>query len=478
MFSKLLKSSIFNSWFSNFVILFSSLIAIPIVIMKLQVEEINLWFLFTSVVAISQGALFGFNGTFVRFVAYSFSGVKISEFRNLRFKNELKHNDIADAKEFSKIFFLMKRVYHFLSIIYLSILLLLGVFALDKPIQSLDEVSSGWIAWSIIVASTTLTLTFGYYQVFLEGINKVALVQRILGIVNLIGLFFILGVLFIYPTLISIVLVYQLITVCATVIVVYFAKKELISLTVDKSFDKFDKELFSIVWESAWKSGITTIIANVVKHISAILVSQLFTPAISASFLFTKRIFDILERFTMTTFQARIPAIAQLRGRGDIGRLIPFLKQTQYISYGVFLIGYLIFIIAGDKILSLIKSNVAIGNYDLIILFSFSAFFTRWAGMTLATSNQANHVVEHIIITTSSIVFFIIIFLFYDVMTINVFPFAQMISMIVIIPIIAKQVYSTLHTSFLKYEKFVLFPIFGLLLLINLIYYFEVTHYE
>ena len=82
MLNYFLNSSILNSWFSQVVILLSSLIAIPIVITTLDVEEINVWFLFATVLAMSQGVLFGFNGTFTRFIAYSYAGVKIEEFRN------------------------------------------------------------------------------------------------------------------------------------------------------------------------------------------------------------------------------------------------------------------------------------------------------------------------------------------------------------------------------------------------------------
>lgn len=473
IFHKIFHSSIFNSWFSGLVILFSSLIAIPIVITKLNVEEINLWFLFASIIAMSQGMLFGFNGTFTRFIAYSFSGVSIEEFRNIKFKKESNFSEQINTFEFTRIFILMKNVYIFLSLFYLFVLVLLGFFALDKPIAALVNPNEGWISWLIIILTTTLTLSFGYYQVLLEGINKVALVQRIIGIVNLLGVPVILGVLFLNPTLVSIVLVYQIVAVTATLSVVYFGVKEKRNLKIIIGDNKFDKDLFLIVWESAWKSGITTIIANVVKHISAILVAQLFSPTQSASFLFTKRLFDVIERFTMITFQARTPLIAKYRGRGDFYTLMPILYQTQYISYSVFLAGYFILLFFGENILALINSNVELSSFSLIMLFSFATFLSRWGGMTLAISNQSNNVVEHINAIVVFIVFFTVVFIFYKILGINVFPFAQIIAMIVIMPLNAKLVYKTLHTTFFAYEFKIMFPMLGLLTLINLLYYWS-----
>lgn len=471
MIHRLLNSSILNSWFSNVVILVSSLIAIPIVITNLDVQEINIWFLFASVVAMSQSILFGFNGTFARFISYSFSGVKIKEYQVIKHKNNINFNETFCVLELSRIFYLMRNIYFFLSICFLFVLIIIGYFVLRHPVNLLTYPNEGWTSWMIIVASTTYTLSFGYYQVFLEGINKVALVQRTIGLVNLIGLPFILGILYFYPTLIAIVFIYQLISLITTTCIIYFAILERKKLGIKSSKNKIDKELFAIVWESAWKSGITTILANIVKHISAVLVAQLFSPAISASFLFTKRLFDVIERFTMTTFQARIPIIAKLRGQGDFKKLIPFLRQTQIMSFSVFLVGYSILLFFGESVLEIINSNVELVNFNLIILFSFATFLSRWGAMNMLISNQANHVVEHYNALIGSSVFFIVIYFLYGSLGINVFPVAQILSFIAVIFLFIKNVYPSIQETFYNYEKRLMLPMLGVLILINSIYY-------
>lgn len=471
MFNKILQSSIFNSWFSASVGLLLSLIAIPIVITKLNVNEINLWFLFASITAIGNGVQFGFNTTFTRFIVYVNSGLRIKNFKNLRFKKETNYDVIVDEVEFSKVYYLMKKIYIYLSYVYLFVLFIIAYFTLPKPISALSNPIQGWIAASIVGFSSTLTLSFGYYQNFMLGINKVALVQRITGLVMLVGLSLILGVLLFYPNFISIILVYHFVYISVLFVIIYYAKKEIRKRSIIKHSNSFDKELFSVVWESAWKSGITTITSSVVKNISAILVNHYFTPTVSASFLFTKRIFDIIERFTMTTFNSRLPVIAKIRGQGNLNKLIPFLRQTQWISYGVFILGYVILLIGGENILTLIDSNVTLGSFSLIILFSISKFISRWSGMTLSISNQSNHVVEHINAIITSVVYFSVIFLGIKYIGLEVFPLALLVSMLVVKPVIIKLVYNTINTTYWKYEKKVFIPAFGLLLLINILYF-------
>jgi len=476
LFKKLFHSAVFNSWFSGIVSLISSLIALPIVITKLSVEEINVWLLFSSIVVLSQGVQFGFNSTFSRFIVYVYNGVRIDEFKNLRFKSEMKTKSCFDENEFLRVFNLMRFIYLFVTILYFVLLCLVGITILSKPLNSLVNPIDGWIAGSIIAISTTLNLYFSYHQNFMLGINKVALLQRITGVINFFGIGIILLVFYFNPTLISLVFIYQVITLIVLFSIIYYSKKEFSNICFKDPYFKFDKELFHIVWHYAWKSGITILVSNLIRHMSVLIVSQFFSPAISASFLFTRKVFNIIENFTMITFQARLPVIAKYRGIADFDKLIPFLKQTQYITYGVFLLGYIILITGGEYILSFLNSNVRLGSHALIILFSFSTFMTRWGGMTLAISNQSNNVVEHINAVVVITVYSLIVFLGFVSLGVEVFPFALTLSMFAVAPFIIKYTYKYLFTTFWTYEKNVCIPYFASLTLINIIYLYYLKH--
>ena len=174
---------------------------------------------------------------------------------------------------------------------------------------------------------------------------------------------------------------------------------------------------------------------------------------------------------SMTAFQARIPRLSMYRGRGALNELLPFLKSTQWLVYGVFLIGYTVLLFLGQDILNYISSNVLIGNFGLVALFSFATFFSRWGAMSLSISNQANHVVEHINAIVVGSVFLIVSIIFYPYMGVAVFPFAILCGLIVSSPLLISQVYPTLNCGFWTYEKSVMIPALMILVLLNLIYY-------
>ncbi len=467
MLKKIYNSSILNSWFSNVVIIFNMLIALPFVITKLSVEAVNVWFLFATIVSLTQGIVLGFSSTFSRFISYVYAGIALNEVKHLAEKKKISHGD-TNLAELEKILNVIIPLYFLLSTIFLIILSIIGYIFLKNPILSMEDPSEGWLAWSIVLISSTFILSLNFYQVFLDGINQVALVQRIIGLVNLIGLSFIIIVLVYIPSLISITIIYQFVSLSTMLVISFFSYKKMKSMGLKTNFHSFDIATFFLIWDTAKKSLFTTIIANIVRHISSLIVAQLLPPAQSASFQFVKRVFDVIERFTTATFQSKLPLLSRLRGRGDINGFTMILKKIQYISYAVFLLGYVIFLFLGEHIVNLLNSEIFIDK-KLIVAFAFSILATRWTGIGLAISNQSNKVIEHWAIAISSALYFILIFLFIDKLGFYAFPLAQLTSMLLISPLIIYQVYNTFNTKFILYEKRMLFPIILTTFLISLL---------
>jgi hypothetical protein len=471
MIKRILNSAIFNSWFNSAITLFSSLIAIPIVISKLSVEEINVWFLFGTITVLSRTVLFGFGVTFQRFITYSFSGIKIQDFKEIKGRKVFKKGQL-DPEELSKVYYLMRRVYLVISLVYVALLLIGGTLSIKGPVLSLAHPIDGWVSYVFVFVSSTVSLFLSFYQVFLQGTHKVSLVQRTLGIVNFLGLFFILFVLFVSPTLILIVGVYQSIALISAIVIAKMSNDQKLKLGVEKGQLDTDKELFSVVWDSAWKSGTTSVMANIVKHVSGIIVAQWFSASASASYLFTKRIFDVLERFTATTFQARVPVLASLRGSGNMPNFLKKLKESQYITFSIFLLGYIVFAFFGEPVLGLIGSNVQLGSKELIIFFSFASFIGRWGSINLVVSNLANHVVEHLNATIYLVTFLTFVYFFNEPLGLLVFPIGQIVGIPFSIWLFIRNVYPSMDKSIFEYEKTGAIPFFIILVVINYIYYF------
>jgi hypothetical protein len=468
-------SPIVASWINLAIRVLTSLITIPFVLSYLSVEEINVWFLFTTVVTISQSVVFGFNTTFTRYLSYSYSGLKIRDFRKIHAKFEKSQNSNVDFKEFSSLFIVLKRVFLVVGLIYFLLLISAGTYAVNKPIEAMSKSIDGWIAWSIIVVTTTFILIHNYYQIYIEGINQVIKIQTLAAKLAIMNFVVILIVLLLNPTLINIIAAYQSLGLLNLLFMMRLAKKVNNSLLTRLPKMSFQKKIFKVVFETAWKSGVTTVIATTIKHISGVLVSNLMSPTQSAPFLFTKRIFEIIDQFTMAVFKAMIPRMALLRGQGDFKVFIPLVRTLFYLAYGTFIISYLSFIIFGNKLLPLIKSNIMLGSIELIIAFSFAHFISRWGGMIGLITNQSNNILEHIAVIFYSSSFFIFIYLFYSELQEMVFPLATITGVTFASIMTFRRAYKTFNTTFWNFERRVMFPVLILLIIINITYYLNMV---
>lgn len=473
IFTKLYNSAIFTSWISQGSRLLFSLIVIPVIVIKLSTEEINVWFLLTSIVILGQSIQFGFNPTFVRFISYAISGIRIRDFKHLKSKFNPEYNKNINNDELADLIITLKRIYLVLTIIFTILLITLGSLALKKPISFLDNPTSGWLSWCAVVVTSAISLYQSVYQIILLGLNQVALVQRVTALINIIGVFVIILVAINLPSLFNIVLVYQLIQVSITSILIFYFFKANNSLLLKLNLNrKFKWNVFKIIWDSAWKSGISVFISNTINQVSGLIVAHKFSTEISASFLFTKRIFEVLSTLSMTVFQAKLPHLSSLRGKGDLIKLMPIVKLVLYNTYGIIFLGYITLIIGGESLLTLIKGNTEFGSIELVITFSFLLLITRWGAICQGLSNQANNVIEHLGAMYGLLVYCIFILLFFNQLGIYSFPLAIIVSNIITMPIIIKHMYSTLNTTFLKFEKNYFIPALILLILINIFYYF------
>ena len=458
MFKKIYNSSIFTSWISQVVKVVFGLITLPIVLKKFSIEETNLWFPFTTIVGIGQGIQYGFNSTFVRYFSYSYSGVNVKDFFKIKDRVSISSSGNVNESEFSDLLIVMKKTFLILTILYFILVLFLGTLSILKPVNYLENRYEGWIAWGLIIFGTTFNIYMTIYQIYLRGINKVALINRVSTIVSFFGVFLVLYVGIFFARLITIVFVVELIAIINSISIYFLSRKVNNNFLIELPKSKFKKEVFVVVWDSAWKSGITTIFATIIKHVSGIIVAQLFNPVTSASFLLTKRIFELLESFMMVTFQAKVPEIASLRAIGDFKRLIPLLYKVLYLLYGIFIMGVFIILFFGENLILLIKGNTDLGDVNLLIAFTFSTLILRWAGINLSISNQANHVIEHINGFIVFVCYFLFLGVFYKQLGVIVFPLAILFATLVTSPLIIRGTYKTLHTTFFEFEKRIFIP--------------------
>jgi O-antigen/teichoic acid export membrane protein len=458
---------LFSAWFYSALNLISGLVILPLVLNNFNVEQINVWFLFFTVVSLSELVVFGFNITFSRFVSYTIAGIPFKKFQTIK-DNSLTDETINVNHQLSQILTINTLIFILIACLYLVVILLVGHFALSKPISFLETPSNGWTAWYILVFGNFFRIITYVFPIFLQGMNKMSIyfnVQSAQKVTYLVVAFY---VFYFSPSLINLSLAMTLAILVSSLLFAYYFFKYKGAII----FLKFNKFLFYVIWDSAWKSGITKIMAPIIQHISGVIFAQAASPVLSASYLLTLRVFNLLQQFSDITFDTFIPQIAMLRSQNKFDQLSKLIFKVCTLCYTIFVFGYLMFILFGSYLLDLIGSSTNFASPLVITLFSFAYYFNRLGGFQLNLSNQANNVIEHKALLIYSILYFGCLFIFIDDLNMWIFPFALIIAQLGTYIFTLPRSYKSYNTTFFQAEKFSFIPILIILIVINLFYLF------
>ena len=452
-----------SGWIFSGLSTLSGIILLPLVLSKFTTAEINVWFLFFSILGLSEMIVFGFNVTFSRFVAYTYAGTHYLDFQNIKDNN--KSHELTDKiKQLSEIYSINRIIFITLSFAYIVVILLIGYFGLKKPINFLENPNSGWIAWYVLVGGNFVRIFSYTYPIFIQGMDKMDKYYNILSFQKIIYISFGFLILFFFPSLIRLSISLGLSLIISAIVFYFYFNRYRNKIR----FVGYNKKLFSIIWDSAWKTGIAKIIAPIAQYLSGIIFAQVSIPALSSSYLLTQRVFNMLRQFSDVTFNTFLPQIAMLRSKNMIEKLRIIIFKVSAVSYGIIVFGYLFIIFFVSNILNFINSNATLAPPIILILFSFAYLLSRLGGFQLNLANQANKVIEHKAVLIYSILYFGFIFVFINNMKMWIFPAAMIIAHACTYFFTFKYSYKLYDTTFFKAEKFAFLPSFVLLIIINI----------
>lgn len=435
-----------------------AIVLLPFALSSLSNAELTVWFLLTTLVTFGQSVIVGFASTFVRFIAYSSSGVLFENYSKQIFDSKQQCNSDSNKQEIGRLLYVQWLIYSALTLIFLISVGVLGYFALKVPIDSVMDKSYTWSVSIFVLLTSTVSVYLSMYQVIMEGNDKVKDVQKIGALWHFCGVLITLLVLTYESTLFTLVLCYQLV-VLGNMITIYFSCYNPFSenpYKFGKPIKNFDTSMFKHILDSAWKIGFTSLFASGAKQISGIVVAQVFASQTAASFLLTKRLFEILETFSQVTFRSKLPKLIGLFGVGNLPEYVRSLRSIVRLSYLIYILGFVIILYAGPLLISIFDhtGDKSLGSTTLIILFGLSGLISRWGAIYLSVANHANRILDHKAVIISTAVFVMFVYASFDALGVISFPIGTILGSLATSYLIIKTVYPLISERFLKFEKF------------------------
>lgn len=393
-----------NTWFSYSTKALSLLIVIPLILKKFSVDEIALWYLFSTTIALQGIADMGFRFTFTRYVSYAFGGAN-----DIPLKNVEQNNNIDSAPNYDflgRIYAMMKYVYFALSILLLILLVSIGSLALKKQINLVENETEAWIAWGIIIITSTYKFYGSIYSNYLEGINKIALVRRVEGFMSILAIITSIIVLIFTNNLLYLVIANQI-----WVILNVVRNKLILKIIDNKQFTKikinhpFDKILFKKTWGPAWKTGVSSIMSNSLTNFMTLFYAQIGNSVEIASYLLSLRLLNQVKDISVAPFYTKLPMFAIMFSKGQINEIRIKAQKSMMLSNLVFVVGSILTIELGGFLIDYLDSEVKLVGTNLWILLIFAFFIHRYGAMHINLYTIGNHVISHIADGISGVIF-------------------------------------------------------------------------
>lgn len=412
-YAKLWNSPTFTTWLSFSSSVLYGIVLLPIVSIQLSKEELSVWFLLNIFIGLQMLGDLGFGSTFSRAISHAYGGAnKINIFKNSEeqaTKNKINKSNIPNWNLIHKLYSTTSFLYFVLSIVFIIVLGFLGYFSLIIPIDNLLNKNDGWYSFIIVLIGIFINFNGSKYRLFLQGINKVALIQRNQAIVSVSTIICSVFVILLTKSLVALILIQQIGVVIILLVFKYFSNKNFQgSKPVLFNDSKIDFKLIKSIFPIAWRSWLGILMGFGVGQISGIIVAQYGNSTQTSSYLLSIKLIDIVKNFANAPFYSKIPYMNQLFLLKDKKPLLTL--ATQRIKYTLLILTFSmgIIIIFANDILTLINSNVNLVNNNIFIILMLAAFFERYGALHIQLLSLSNNIIWHISNGISGALFIII----------------------------------------------------------------------
>jgi len=392
---KIWNSPTFTTWGSFIATLMGWVLLLPFALSRLSTSEIALWYFFRIITDLRPIIDMGFSPTFIRQIAYAYGGS--SEFGNPNQESTPASTSGANWNLLEKTYSTMEYIYVRLAAILFVLLAIFGTLTAIKPISMIENPVQGWIAWGMVIITTSFYLRGNSYTSFLQGSNNIPVYRRWEALFAFAAIPSGVGVLLLGGDLLGLVAIEQFWLV-VSVMRNRFITQRICQFDIARQENRqFSKDIFKEIWPRSWRSGLGIIMGYGVMQFSGLIVAQIGNSPDVAAYLLSLRFAQNISTFSRVPFYSRLPQMATLYASNGQEELLAIAKRGMRFSHWLYSIGFIAFGIVAPWALTLIKSNTGFVPQSLWAILGLGLFAERYGAMHLQLYTLTNKVVWHIV---------------------------------------------------------------------------------
>ncbi|MDX1547655.1 MAG: hypothetical protein R3247_11740 [Rhodothermales bacterium] len=416
------NSPTLTTWGSYAVRSLELVLVTPLILTQLGTADIALWYLFVMILGLQLLADLGFGPTFTRVLAFAMGGTAPDDLADLRRAERPAPSGTPDWQTAEQIWATMRVIYTRLTALAVLLLGTLGTWAVARPIAETADPGSAWMAWGVLLLGSTVALRGTAYGVYLQGVNRIALLRRWEALTGLGSVATSLAVLLLGGGLLGLVLAHQ-----AWMGLTILRNRWLCRAIDGGRFRTFRDRtvhaaVFEAVWPSAWRSGVGIAMSYGLVKLSGVLFAQLGAPGAVATYLLALQLTEMLSRFSQAPFYSKLPLLARLRAEGRQTAQIDLARRGMQLSYWTFVLGFIGLGLFGAPLLDRIGSNVAFADPLLWTLLGLGLVVERYGAMHIQLYSTTNHIIWHVANGVTGTLYLLVSLLLFPVLGVYAFP--------------------------------------------------------
>ena len=392
-FTRVWNSPTITTWIKLSVNLASIAVILPFALRSFTTEEIAVYLLFSTITGFQMIFTLGFTPTFARYFAYAKGGLTIESIKELD-TDTVATTSLTNWESVERIAGAGKWLYGLIALGTFLILISIGSLLVQNSIEQLDDPHTGWLSWGIVCLSLSAAAGSALYSAYLTGMGHIAFASRWHTLGGLGGLLTCVFVLLCNGNLLAVILARHTWLIASNFILLPIARN--VEAGRWKKFNsRWDLSVFSMTWQSAWRSAIGLLGNNGISNGLAVFYSAVANPFQLASFLLTFRINQAIVSTSQAPFYSQLPRIHKAYVSKDTEQFESESARRITYSLWAYTLPAVVFLAFARPAIQMLQGNADLPSPDIVGTLLFAFYLERYADMLLQVYTTTNTVIWH-----------------------------------------------------------------------------------
>ena len=385
LLNRLRSSTVVWSWVFNGFRLATGLLLLPLVLRKLSTEELGMYYILLSQVALAPVIDFGFSPTILRFVSYAMGGAETIQAHGVS-------KGTGSGPNFGllwQLFFTTRALYRVMALIVFVILGVWGTYIVELRIHETPSPDVTRVAWLITLIATVLNVYSSWAPVFLRGMDDVLTSVRITVLASVVRFVLAAGLLLAGAGLMSLPLGDLIGSLIQQVIARRTCLRRLGRQPPPAKADIWQN--LRTMWPNSWRLGLLSLGGYLTVNANMAICLSVLGLAANARYGLSMQLLGVISGMAGVWTQVKWQVIGQQRARHDYGAIQRTLWPRMWLQYLTFLAMAAGLLLCGQPLLQLLGNGKQMLPLPWLALLALNSFLETqisiW-GTLISTENR------------------------------------------------------------------------------------------